>query len=216
MPSLDTTGDFNFHRCGDDAEEVVDHAVRYYRQYPELQLLTPEHKRGAGTEVLNNALQRELNPNSKKRMAEYFESGNYRIYEGDKVLFTSNNYELGLVNGDMGAVVRIAGTGDDRYALVDFDGIGEMEVPRGALRSLTLAYAMTIHKSQGSEWSMVLVVVDKEHRSQRRELLYTAITRTSERLALIGHEEAVQTAVSRERSNNRRTLVVQRMQREES
>ncbi len=214
MPTLNKSKDFFFQDCK-SVQEIIDIAVDLYKRNPGLQLLTPEHKNGAGTLRMNNAIQAALNPISQKQMAEFVQGDNYRIYPNDKVLCTRNNGDLGLVNGDMGVVVSISSSASQKFAVVDFDGIGKITLEGGQLKHLTLAYAMTIHKSQGSEWPVVAVIVDPEHRSLRRELLYTAITRTSDKLALLGQKKAIEHAVGKQRANNRRTLLVSRLRGEE-
>lgn len=237
-PSLATGGGFEIVK-GSESDDIVSAVVELYREVGVLQVLTPEHKNGAGTIACNLAVQEALNPNSRKSFADFVKAGGYSIYVGDKVLYTRNNQEKGLVNGDMGEVVKISvernpETGFEQLsAHVRFEGIthkavsvdevtGDTEheetdvwmLSGSDLAPLTLAYAMTVHKSQGSEWDHVVVVVDTAHYSLSRRLLYTAVTRTSNRLTLVGAPEAVSRATQNTRGLERRTLLQQRLRGE--
>jgi len=216
-PALADTADFTFHAL-EESDAIVEAAMQLYRDDPEVQILTPEHRNGAGTILLNNELQSVLNPNSNDRWASYLEAGGYKIYAGDKVLYTKNNYDIHLVNGDVGRVLDVYTRGDDIIALVDFSGKENPDHPEGRweltgpeARPLTLAYAMTVHKSQGSEWPNVGIITDKAHWSLRRQLLYTAVTRTYKRLSILGSAEAVSRAVKRPPDTLRRTLLQEKL-----
>lgn len=231
MPSLKDQSDFRFRNIR-NSDGIIEAAIQMYRiareagpqEEKQLQVLTPEHKAGAGTQALNAEIQKALNPRaSDSRFADDHVQGvgENKIYVGDKVFYTKNNAELGLVNGSMGVVeeievgtehkevrVRFDGdvnpeTGDDVFTLVDAD-----------IRPLMLAYAMTVHKAQGSEWSNVVVVVDEAHYSMRRKLLYTAITRTNKYLTIIGTEAAVARGARNNPDENRATLLQQRLRGE--
>jgi exodeoxyribonuclease V alpha subunit len=231
IPSLKDQSDFRFRNIR-DSEGIIEAAIQMYRiareagpaEEKQLQVLTPEHKAGAGTQALNTEIQKALNPRvSDSRFADDHVQGvgENKIYVGDKVFYTKNNAELGLVNGSMGVVekieigqsneatVRFEGdvnpeTGDNVFTLVDAD-----------VRPLMLAYAMTVHKAQGSEWSNVVVVADDVHFSMRRKLLYTAITRTNKYLTILGSEAAVARGARNNPDENRATLLQQRLRGEE-
>lgn len=243
-PSLANTQDFTFHHCEDEA--IVRAVIELRKASPDVQVLTPEHKNGAGTVRLNNAIQKAVNP--KGEYDPYVESNKYRIYQGDRVLNTKNDFkDLGIVNGDIGTVrdifearickkcwVRIP-KGPCPYCasypslelvvVVAFDGMASNRPdaqPPGTywltgtqILNLTLAYALTVHKSQGSEWPHIAIVVDPRHWSLRRQLLYTAVTRTTDHLDMIGTPEAVHKAVMKPRDTNRDTLLQERLQEDE-
>jgi len=230
-PNLQNQSDFRFMALS-SSEDIIGAAVALYRnaraQGPEaekqLQVLTPEHKKGAGTQALNHEIQKALNPRaSASKFAEDFVQGvgEGKIYESDKVFYTKNNAELGLVNGSMGVVLKIEVTADKRSATVRFEGDVNPETGDDVfvledefVRPLQLAYAMTVHKAQGSEWSNVVVVADDAHWSMRRKLLYTAITRTSKNLTILGSKAAVDRGAKNNPDENRATLLQERLKGE--
>jgi exodeoxyribonuclease V alpha subunit len=216
-PDLNPGGGFEHVACA-DSESIIGAVLRLYRHDPDVQVLTPEHKKGAGTVALNLAVQRELNPESQDEWADHLKVQGYKIYAGDRVLYTKNSVDLGLVNGDMGRVVEVITRGDNTFAVIDFDGIDNPEHPKGywelsgsQASPITLAYAMTVHKSQGSEWGHVVVVTDTAHWSLARRLFYTAVTRTSNLLTVVGAEEAITRACESNRNLSRRTLLRERL-----
>jgi exodeoxyribonuclease V alpha subunit len=217
-PNLESTHDFQFQSL-QESEAIIQAVVALYRKFPQVQVLTPEHERGAGTINLNLAVQEALNPAGQWDI--YVKAGGYRIYDGDKVLYTKNNPQLNLVNGDVGMVKAIVARGDNVGAIVQFDGKENEEREDGCwllegadALPLTLAWAMTVHKSQGSEWPFVAIVADLSHWSFRRQLLYTAVTRTYERLSILGSEDAVYKAVKKPKDTNRDTLLRERLKGE--
>jgi exodeoxyribonuclease V alpha subunit len=230
-PSLAAGGGFELQHA-EDSRDIVDALIALYEEHGMLQVLTPVHKDGAGTIRCNLALQEALNPKSKDAMVAHVKAGGYKICASDRVLYTRNNVDIGLVNGDMGVCLGFEGAGDTFRVLVRFEGTehegqhgpsegskfaGETDVwalSTGDAAPLTLAYAMSVHKSQGSEWPHVVVVVDTAHRFMSRRLLYTAITRTSDRLTLVGAPEAVTRAVGNTRGQSRLTKLQQRLQGE--
>jgi exodeoxyribonuclease V alpha subunit len=229
MPSLETQSDFSFI-SKDNPKDIAEAVVGVYRTARmngtegSLQVLTPERKNGAGVNMLNNTLQRTLNPNwSKDDTANSVTASKVKIFAGDKVMYTKNEVELGLVNGSIGVVMEAS---TDRFtvaATVRFAGesnpraeeTGEdpevFHLEGEYVQPLILAYAMTVHKAQGSEWSQIAVICEKSHTSMRRRLLYTAITRTSKNLLIIGDAASVRRAAQRNEDENRKTLLVQRL-----
>jgi exodeoxyribonuclease V alpha subunit len=159
----------------------------------DVQVLTPMHSGPLGTQALNIALQRLLNPSGRTHMVRDRE---FRV--GDRVLQVRNDYDREVYNGDIGRVVDASSEG----LSVRFDG-------RVALVSgsdLELAYAISIHKSQGSEYPAVIAVVHSAHRIMlRRNLIYTAITRAKRFCCIIGHPWAIAKAASDESGGERWT-----------
>ncbi|HVU16016.1 MAG TPA: AAA family ATPase [Candidatus Didemnitutus sp.] len=164
----------------------------------EVQVLAPMHKGVVGVANLNLQLQAALNPNARGLKAV---SGEYR--PGDKVIQLRNNYDKNLFNGDIGIVVS---TDLSKGTLViDFDG-DRHSFERGEMGDLALAYAISIHKSQGSEYPAVIVPLLKGHFMMlQRNLLYTAITRGRKKVFLVGEPAAYGMAVKNAESKLRCT-----------
>lgn len=162
----------------------------------EVQILTPMHKGPLGSRALNELLQDALNPGG-----EPFTRGSKTLRVGDRVIQTRNDYDNDIFNGDVGRVVGLASGGVE----VSFDGrrvalVGEQ------IDQLELAYAISIHKSQGSEYPAVVVVLDTAHFVMlRRNLVYTAMTRAQRFCAILGHPRALRLAVEQEAATQRYT-----------
>ncbi|MCT3133345.1 SF1B family DNA helicase RecD2 [Lactococcus lactis] len=176
----------------------------------ELQILAPMYKGMAGINAMNVLLQNLFNPLNDRLE---FALGDMKFREGDKVLHLVNDAEANVFNGDLGQIVELIAakyTDSKQDELVmDFDG-QELTYPRAEWYKITLAYAMSIHKSQGSEFSTVIVpMVSSYSRMLERNLLYTAITRAKQSLILLGEERAFAQAVAREGSN-RKTYLIER------
>ena len=142
------------------------------------------------TEALNHACQKAFNPNGQP-LPETFSLRGFRV--GDRVLQTKNNYDLEVFNGDVGVI-----TGYDeakKKLQVTFAGKGTVEYPVGLMVDLDLAYAMTVHKAQGSEYKGVVMPLCPSHRNVTRRLLNTAITRAKEKMILIGDSSVVENGV---------------------
>ncbi|RYL91530.1 ATP-dependent RecD-like DNA helicase [Sporolactobacillus sp. THM7-4] len=165
----------------------------------DIQVLAPIYRGNAGIEKMNSALQEMFNPESdQKRSLSY---GDHLFRVGDKVLQLVNNPDEQVFNGDIGEVVAILRaketTDNEDTLVVSFDNI-EVKYLKHDLNQLTLAYCCSIHKSQGSEFPIVILpVVRGYNRMLRRNLIYTAVTRSKEYLVLCGDEEAFKQAVRR-------------------
>ena len=229
VPSLKEQSDFVFV-AQDSPKDIVEAVVRVYVEARAsgtmggLQVLTPEHNNGAGVNMLNTVLQQRLNSNWVEGQTENMVlASKVRIFPGDKVLYTKNDSELTLVNGSMGTV-EAARTEKFKVAsaLVRFVGEKNPQAKPGEdpelftlegeqVAPLVLAYAMTVHKAQGSEWPQIVVICEKSHYSMRRRLLYTAITRTSKNLVIIGDVASVKRAVAQNQDESRKTLLQDRL-----
>ena len=179
----------------------------------DIQVVSPSRKGELGTENLNLILQEALNPKDLSKKEVRFMAGIFR--EGDKVMQTKNNYDLvytknsemgaGIFNGDIGRIQKI-----DQYMemmTIDFDG-KMCEYPMDMLSELELAYAITVHKSQGSEFKAVIIMVPGgRSRLHFRNLLYTAVTRAKDLLILIGNEKGISDMVENDRKTMRYTLL---------
>lgn len=168
----------------------------------DIQVLTPMNRHLLGTRALNEQLQAALNPpNEMKYEIERF-GANFRV--GDKVIQTHNNYDKEVFNGDIGHIVSI--DTDPLKVSVRFDGERLVEYEPGELDELQLAYALTIHKSQGSEFPCVILPISTQHYVLlERSLIYTAVTRAKKLVILVGDPKALGMAVSKQESRKRWT-----------
>lgn len=172
-------------------------------------ILTPMRKGALGTEELNVILQEKLNPPATNKM----EYKNFRV--GDRVLQTENNYELDVFNGDIGTISDIFYEIDDGIEQITFkiDFMGkEITYKKQNISQLELAYAMTIHKSQGSEFKAVIMPIHTICKVLlSRNLLYTGITRAKEKLIVIGQEEAIRYAINNNEIIERQSLLLEKI-----
>jgi exodeoxyribonuclease V alpha subunit len=161
----------------------------------DIQLLVPMHRGALGTEAFNRLLGQALNPDG--------EPLGRGLRVGDKVIQVRNNYDLDIFNGDIGRTVSRNG----EQVLVRF-GKREIVYDNTALEDLQLAYAITVHKSQGSEYPAVVAPLHMQHRMLlQRNLLYTAVTRARRFAVLVGEHRAVQMAVRNDEPMTRATLL---------
>ena len=184
----------------------------------EIQVLTPMRRGELGAEHLNKVLQYYLNPADPSRKEKELADGIFR--EGDKVMQIKNNYKIpwkilgprgqtieegmGIFNGDLG-VIRDINTFAERVTVV-FDEDRVVEYPFSSLDELELAYAITIHKSQGSEYpAVVLPLLSGPHVLCNRNLLYTGVTRAQKCVAIIGRQTMVEQMIRNERQQQRYT-----------
>ncbi|MGV3522969.1 MAG: ATP-dependent RecD-like DNA helicase [Candidatus Sericytochromatia bacterium] len=175
----------------------------------DIQVLCPMHKGPVGTQQLNLLLQSVLNP--PQGQAE-LQRGQRTLRVGDRVIQLRNNYTHEVFNGDLGQVVAL-----DREAQTLTVHYPEQRVSYdwGELDELGLAYALTVHKSQGSEFPVVVVPVHLQHYMMlQRNLLYTAMTRARRLLVLVGQEKAIALAVENGRQQSRYTRLSERLRAE--
>ena len=186
----------------------------------QIQVLTPTRKGGIGTWNLNTVLQEALNPSASTKKER--KSGEFTFREGDRVMQIRNNYDIiwkktdgsavgtGIFNGDVGAITcidtqqeTVTVVFDDREADYDFTQLNELEP----------AYAMTVHKSQGSEYrAVILAAWSGSPYLLNRSVLYTAITRARELLIIVGREEIVATMTENAKKNRRYSGLKLRLQ----
>ena len=155
----------------------------------DVQVLSPMQRGVLGARNLNHELQRVLNPDPPGSVERF----GWRFSPGDRVMETQNDYDREVFNGDLGTVARI--DEEEGALVVTFDG-REVVYPFGELDTLVLAYATTIHKSQGSEYPAVVIPITTQHWTMlARNLLYTGVTRGKRLVVLIGQRKAIGIAV---------------------
>jgi exodeoxyribonuclease V alpha subunit len=176
-----------------------------------LQILSPMHKGPCGVQNLNRLLQSSVNPPTPQK-EEILQPGDVILRLGDKVMQIRNNYEKDVYNGDIGQIVAITGKTVKVWYPERPDG-EYVTYEEGETDNLQLAYAMSVHKSQGSEYSrVVLALVPGHYIMLQRNLLYTAVTRAREKVLLVGTKAALQTAVANDRTRRRYSLLKERLQ----
>ncbi len=198
--------------CYSDASntyyKVMEQVQRYWATHHEtknMQVIVPMKTKGnACTYVLNNAIQELVNGDSKKEETKLFIAKGmpYVIRVGDKVINTVNNYKVqpNIFNGNIGVVLKIWYDFDLDVNImkVNFDGIGEVDIQEKYWKGLELAYAITVHKSQGSQADTVIFAIDfNAYSLLSKELVYTGITRAKEKCFLIAQTGALRTATGK-------------------
>lgn len=215
--SPDADGDFYFIEAN-TPELILERIITLVREriptkfrldpFRDVQVLTPMNRTELGTRNLNTRLQEVLNPAlSTKPEVERFGS-TFRV--GDKVLQTVNNYQKEVFNGDIGRVTGVELA--DQELAVAFEG-RSVTYDFGELDELMLAYACTIHKSQGSEYPAVVMPLHTQHFVMlQRNLLYTGITRGKQLVVLVGSRKALSLAVQRQDTARRYSALARRLQ----
>jgi exodeoxyribonuclease V alpha subunit len=179
-----------------------------YTVLQDIQVLSPMHKQDCGVENLNRLLQEAFNP--KVAGKSEISAMSQVLREGDKVMQMRNNYEKGVFNGDIGFIILI----ENSVVTVRYPEI-DVNYKRSELDELHLAYAMSVHKSQGSEYPVVVMpLVNEHHIMLQRNLLYTAVTRAKERVILLGTKAALNTALANDRTRRRYSLLAERLRGE--
>ena len=167
----------------------------------DVQILTPMNRGGLGTRSLNIELQNVLNPEKPGQPKVQRFGWTYR--PGDKVMQTTNDYDREVFNGDLGYIISIDEA--ESAMVVDFDG-RDVVFDFSDLDNLTLAYATTIHKSQGSEYPAIIMVMTMQHFPMlERNLIYTGVTRGRQLVLLVGETRAIEKAVAGDRQRHRWT-----------
>jgi exodeoxyribonuclease V alpha subunit len=214
---LGTCPDFRFYEAEDvnEAARLVAQIVTM-DEYRSAQVLAPQRTTACGVEELNIHLQQELNP--RRGQHDEWILGDKTKYartlrKGDRVIQTKNDYNLigtngalGVFNGEVGEIVQVG------QALTVNFGDRHVEYNRGNVLGLDLAYALTVHKSQGSEFAWVVCVVHSAHTYMlTRQLFYTGITRAKKGVILVGNRKGLAAATSAKEPPPRNTALVERM-----
>ncbi len=201
--------DFQFVNCVDEktlTDLIVKMAVKLKSRDANFQVLSPKYDGITGVTNLNDRLREALNPD--KGQPEW-KAGKIHMRIGDRVMVTKNDYDLNVYNGDMGKlhavnrtelVVKIHGASSDSDLYVTMS-------KTKALEMLRLAYAITVHKSQGSEFDTIILPIVKGHgRMRQRNLFYTAVTRARKKVWLLGDPLSVHQAISNDKVVQRNTV----------
>ena len=199
---LNSGSDLEFIPCKDnEIIEVIGNVCKDYNSY-HLQVLAPIYKNRNGIYAINDHLQKLWNPKSpSKKEIE----GNESIYrEKDKVIQLSNMKDESVFNGDIGIIDRIKLLGN-KELYIDYDG-NLVKYTKSMLQNFTLGYAISIHKSQGSEFDTVLIPFTFDYRKMLyRKLIYTGVTRCKKKLILVGDINALEQAIRNNQEQKRRT-----------
>ncbi len=172
----------------------------------DIQVLTPMNRSLLGARHLNQVLQQVLNPATSRPEVERF-GWTFRI--GDRVIQTTNNYNRDVFNGDLGHVEKINRV--EQVVTINFEGRA-VDYDFADLDELALAYVLSIHKSQGSEFPCVIIPIHTQHYLMlKRNLLYTAVTRGKQLVMLVGTKKALGMAVRRQESGERYTALSKRL-----
>ena len=232
MPELgDRTRDFFFMRRANPSDVATTVTELYKSRLPktyglnpmsDIQILSPTKKGITGTVELNRMLQLSVNPPSQSK--NEYKYGQTVFREGDKVMQTRNNYDIeyttengedgvGIYNGDMGTVDSIHT--QERYMIITFDDGKIIEYPFTSVEDLDLAYAITVHKSQGSEFSYVVIPLSTYMPMlMTRNLFYTAITRAKTMVILVGSDRIVENMTKNNTYTKRFTGLLERVIRQ--
>jgi len=186
---------------------VAERIPQRFKLHPvdDIQVLTPMNKAGLGARSLNIDLQARLNPKGAPKIERY--GSTFSV--GDKVLQIINNYDKDVFNGDIGKIKAM--NMEESLVSIDYDG-REVMYDFNELDEIALAYAATIHKSQGSEYPAVVIPLATQHFTLlERNLLYTGVTRGKKLVVIVGQPKALAMAVKNKRSDHRLTKLVERL-----
>ncbi len=204
--------DFVFIKFSDTAviPKKVEKIIEYYKedfQFNSMsyQILSPIYRGDAGIDNLNRIIQEKFNPNGL-----IYNTVKLKLKKGDKIMQLKNNYEKEVFNGEHGIVKSF--NKENGSLTVDYDGMF-VEYSGDEFDEITLSYAISIHKSQGSEYDYLLLVLSPAHSVMlNKELLYTAVTRAKKKIFLISDEETVRKAVAKSTPGSRKTLLLKRLE----
>ena len=199
--------DLTFIECSDD--DVISNLMDVSSTFKDLsyknfQILAPMYKTNCGIDMINQRLQVIFNPKNKSK--KELVVGDVIFREGDKVIELTNMPEENIYNGDIGIISQIV-TQPAKKITIDFDG-NEVTFTAANFNKFRLAYAISIHKAQGSEFDVVVMPIVQGYRKMLyRKLVYTGITRSKKMLYLIGDKKALRQAVNNTSSDVRRTTI---------
>jgi exodeoxyribonuclease V alpha subunit len=210
-PLVQQDGDYETRTCNDPQEVIaymtmiVKEALEAGMKPMDIQILAPMKRGQVGVDALNEIVRELMNPPSPEKPELAYGKISWRV--GDKVMVIKNDYNLGVFNGDMGVITNVQSNG----ITVDIDN-WEIEFGFEQLDELVHAYAITTHKSQGSEFKLAIIACTNNHYIMlQRNLIYTAITRAKDRLVLLTNERALKRAVKNDKLAERLSLLKERL-----
>lgn len=217
MPDVTNNGessDFLFITA-DTIEDIKDKLLNFvlhrlptqfgFDPVKDIQILTPMNRGGMGTHNLNNILQSQINGNAKPKITSYGQT----FAPKDKVIQVINNYDKDVFNGDIGIIQAI--DTENAEAFIQFED-KEIHYYFNELDEISLAYATTIHKNQGSEYPCVVILLSiQNYLMLERNLIYTGVTRGKKIVVIIGQKKALSIAVQTQRSRQRKTWLRERL-----
>ena len=184
---------------------------KYFGDDAEIQILSPMTRGSLGTAKLNHSLQENVNPGAKNKGEISLGERIYRV--GDRVIHRRNNYDLGVYNGDIGTIVQMNSI-DLTCTVQFFSDNRKVEYQRDQLSELDLAYAITIHKSQGSEFDCVIIPLVSQHfKMLFRNLIYTGLTRAKKLAVFVGTRQALAMAIHNKDTAKRQTALSMLLQK---
>ncbi len=177
----------------------------------DIQVITPMRKTLVGVENLNKLMQESLNPPSSEKNELYSGGEIFRL--GDKVMQIKNNYQKEVYNGDIGKIAKLnIEEGELTVTYPDFNGYREVQYSFNELDELVLSYAISVHKSQGSEYPVVILpLITQHYMLLQRNLVYTGITRARQLVVVVGTKKALGIALRNNRVEERNTLLGERI-----
>lgn len=183
----------------DKIEDEVSKLIKEGYTLNDVQILSPIKSGKGGTYILNKIIQEKFNPNPKRAV--------YNLVAGDRVMQNLNNYNRLTFNGESAVIIKNEDDGNMRRVIVKFNSNKVVEYIDGDISELEPCYSMTIHKSQGSQFPIVIIPVLKEHKSiLNANLLYTGCSRAEKRVILIGNKETFDTAIKSPQSSKNSNL----------
>ena len=205
FPVLKEHGPVRFTEIGDN--EMAEVAAKEYLAQPSDSVVLCSTRVLAAN--INQRVQDSL-ANGRKEVMTWNEEADCwelaRLQEGDLVICTRNNWDLGLQNGSMGKIVSVEHHGDNQIGQIEWDDGVVRGFDEALLDDLELGYALTVHKSQGSQWKRVVVCLPRGSKMVDRSLIYTAVTRAQVVVLLLGSQTGIQEQVGRKKAADRRRV----------
>ena len=205
-------------------KSVKTQMTKYNHKIEDIVVLSPMRKRGLGTNLLNKELQKLINPKSENKSEIEVEKDEVMIYrENDRVIHLTNDIDKGITNGEVGTIKRIyheiieddvlGSKRSEEFVEVEYDEEKTIKYRVNELDQIELAYAMSIHKSQGSEFDVVIMPVDNTHLNMlQRNLIYTGMTRAKKKLIVIGQTDTLNSGIGNIKNLERHTRLKEKLQ----